>query len=74
MLHFYCVLSWFDCNISQYVKGHPVTCRCRYRREAKVELQTTRNPVLEKGKWLAPRFGRFTPGSDPVPIVEEEAG
>jgi hypothetical protein len=24
-----------------------------------------------RGGWSAPRLGRFTPGKDPVPIVEE---
>jgi hypothetical protein len=26
---------------------------------------------LERGGWSAPRPGRFTPGKDPVPIVQE---
>jgi hypothetical protein len=27
--------------------------------------------ALEGGGWSAPRPGRFTPGKDPVPIVQE---
>jgi hypothetical protein len=27
--------------------------------------------VLEGGRWSAPRPGRFTPGKDPVPVVQE---
>jgi hypothetical protein len=27
--------------------------------------------ALEVGGWSAPRPGRFTPGKDPVPIVQE---
>jgi hypothetical protein len=27
--------------------------------------------ALEVGGWSAPRRGRFTPGKDPVPIVQE---
>src|SRR5215510_10243366 len=27
--------------------------------------------TLEGGGWSAPRSGRFTPGKDPVPIVQE---
>ena len=27
--------------------------------------------VLDGGGWSAPRPGRFTPGKDPVPIVQE---
>ena len=27
--------------------------------------------VLDGGGWSTPRPGRFTPGKDPVPIVEE---
>ena len=26
---------------------------------------------LDGGRWSAPRPGRFTPGKDPVPIVQE---
>jgi hypothetical protein len=39
-------------------------------------MLTTRPPkplgsVLEGGGWSAPRPGRFTPGKDPVPILQE---
>ena len=27
--------------------------------------------VLDEGGWSTPRPGRFTPGNDPVPIVQE---
>ena len=27
--------------------------------------------ALDGGGWSAPRLGRFTPGKDPVPIVQE---
>ena len=27
--------------------------------------------ALDRGRWLTPRPGRFTPGKDPVPIVQE---
>jgi hypothetical protein len=30
--------------------------------------------ALEGGEWSAPRPGRFTPGKDPVPIVQEAGG
>jgi hypothetical protein len=29
--------------------------------------------ALEEGGWSATRFGLFTPGVDPVPIVQEAA-
>jgi hypothetical protein len=29
---------------------------------------------LGRGGWSAPRLGRFTPGKDPVPIVQEAGG
>ena len=29
------------------------------------------NSALEEGGWSTPRSGRFTPGKDPVPIVQE---
>ena len=28
-------------------------------------------PALDRGGWSTPRPGRFTPGKDPVPIVQE---
>jgi len=28
--------------------------------------------VLDGGGWTTPRLGRFTPGKDPVPIVQED--
>jgi hypothetical protein len=28
-------------------------------------------PALEVGGWSAPHPGRFTPGKDPVPIIQE---
>jgi hypothetical protein len=36
-----------------------------------VYLQPIRNPALEGGWWSAPRFGRFTPGEDTVPLLQE---
>jgi hypothetical protein len=29
------------------------------------------DPALEGGGWSAPRPGRFTPGKEPVPIIQE---
>jgi hypothetical protein len=33
-----------------------------------------RDSALERGGWSAPRPGRFTPGKDPVHIVQEAGG
>jgi hypothetical protein len=37
----------------------------------RVELYPFVSSALEGGGWSAPRLGRFTPGKDPVPIVQE---
>ena len=34
-------------------------------------LQPIRNPALRGNDWLAPHSRRFTPGKDPLPIVQE---
>jgi hypothetical protein len=52
-------------------KAHPMKYLFRHRREAEVYLQPIRNPALEGGGWSAPRSGRFSPGEDPVPSVQE---
>jgi hypothetical protein len=36
-----------------------------------IELYSFLTSALEGGGWSAPRPGRFTPGKDPVPIVQE---
>jgi len=48
-----------------------MTCLCRHRREVEVQLLPIRNPALEGGGWSAPRPGHFTPGKDPLPMVQE---
>jgi hypothetical protein len=52
-------------------KGHPITGHQRPRGEVEVQLYSFSTSALEGGKWSAPRPGRFTPGKDPVPIVQE---
>jgi hypothetical protein len=37
----------------------------------KVQLYSFLTSALEGGGWSSPRPGRFTPGKDPVPIVQE---
>jgi hypothetical protein len=48
-----------------------MTCLCRHGLEAEVYLEPIHNLVLEGGGWSAPRFGRFSPEKDPLPIVHE---
>ena len=52
-------------------KGHPMTCLCRHRGEGEIQLQPICNPALKRDEWPAPRSGRFAPGKDPVPNVQE---
>jgi hypothetical protein len=47
-----------------------MTCQCRHREEAEVQLQPTVTSDLEGGGWSAPHPGRFTARKDPVPIVQ----
>jgi hypothetical protein len=47
-----------------------MTCICRLRLEEKIQLQPIRNTAVEGGGWSSSRPGRFTPGKDPVRIVQ----
>jgi hypothetical protein len=48
-----------------------MTCLCRRRREAEVQLQPIRNPALEGSGWSALSPGRFTPGKERATIVQQ---
>ena len=50
---------------------HSMTCLCRRRREAEVQLQPIRNPALEGSGWSALRPGRFTPGKERATIAHQ---
>jgi hypothetical protein len=52
-------------------KGHPITGHEGPRGEAEVRLYSFSTSALGGGGWSAPRPGRFTPGKDPVPIIQE---
>jgi hypothetical protein len=51
-------------------KGHPITGHPGSRGEVEVYLYSFSTSALGGGGWSAPRPGRFTPGKDPVPIVQ----
>jgi len=53
-----------------YVEVTPITCPCRHRGEAEVQLQPIHNPALG-GWWSAPHSGCFIPTKDSLPIVQE---
>jgi hypothetical protein len=48
-----------------------MTTLCRHRWEVEVQLLPIRNPTLEGGGWSAPRPDHFTPGKDPLLMVQE---
>jgi hypothetical protein len=52
-------------------KGHPITGHQRPRRGVEVQLYSFSTSAQGGGGWSAPRPGRFNPGKDPVPIVQE---
>jgi hypothetical protein len=52
-------------------KGHPITGHQGPREGVEVKRYSFSTSALEGGGWSAPCPGRFTPGKDPVPIVQE---
>jgi hypothetical protein len=69
----------FNCNkgprrketIIQKGKVHPITGHQEPRGGVEVQLYSFSTSALGGGEWSAPRPGRFTPGKDLVPIVQE---
>jgi hypothetical protein len=63
-------------NSKIYIQRHVKVKHSRYGRE--LTYRVDRGIVLpfrdlgaRRGGWSEPRPGRFTPGKDPVPIVQE---
>jgi hypothetical protein len=52
-------------------KGHPITSHQGPRGGVEVSLYSFSTSAVGEGGCSAPRPGRFTPGKDPVPIVQE---
>jgi hypothetical protein len=52
-------------------KGHPITGYQVTRGGVEVQLYLFSTSALGRGGWSVPHSGRFTPGKDPVPIVQE---
>jgi hypothetical protein len=52
-------------------KGPPITGHQWPRGGVEVSLYSLSPSALGGGGWSAPRPGRFSPGKDPVPIVQE---
>jgi hypothetical protein len=52
-------------------KGHPITGRENPEGEYSYSSTLSLTSALDAGGWSTPRPGRFTPGKDPVPIVQE---
>jgi hypothetical protein len=57
--------------LSKVGKAHPITGHQGPRGGLEVYLNSFSTSALEGGGWSAPRPSRFTPGKDPVPIVQE---
>jgi hypothetical protein len=53
------------------LKHDTMICICKYSGEAEVERNTFTTAAVEVGGWPAPGPGSFTPGKDPVHIVQE---
>jgi hypothetical protein len=52
-------------------KGRPRTGHEDPDGEQRYSSTLSLTSALDRGVWSTPRSGRFTPGKDPVPIVEE---
>jgi hypothetical protein len=52
-------------------KGHPITGHEGPIGGVEAYLYSFSTSALGGGGWSAPRPGRFTPGKDPVPTVQE---
>ena len=52
-------------------KGHPVTCHEAPEVEQSYSSTLSVTSTLSGGRWSTPRPGRYTPGKDPVLIVQE---
>jgi hypothetical protein len=52
-------------------KVFPMTCLCGHRGEAEYSFNPFATSALEAGRWSTSHPGRFTPGEDAVPIVQE---
>jgi hypothetical protein len=52
-------------------KGHPRTGHEGPEEEYRCSCILSLTSALDAGGWSTPRPGRFTPGNDPVPIVQE---
>ena len=57
--------------IGQLPKGMLVQAQRKEGGRAEVWLQPFRNPSLERGRWSAPLFDRFTPEKNSVPSLQE---
>jgi hypothetical protein len=61
----------FAVSVQSTAKGHNITGHQGPREEVEGSLYLFLSSALEGGGCSAPRPGRFTPGKDPVPIVQE---
>ena len=52
-------------------KGHPITGHEGQEGEQMYISTLPSTSALDRDGWSTPRPGRFTPGKDPVPIVQE---
>jgi hypothetical protein len=57
---------WYG-NLKVHV--HHMTCLCRHRGEAKIQLQPFHNPALEGGGWSAPFSNYITLGKNLGPNI-----
>jgi hypothetical protein len=58
-------------QLKPFCKVHPVTGHEGPEVEYRCNSTLSLTSALDEGGWSTPRPGRFTPGKDPVPIVQE---
>ena len=58
-------------NLQGKGKGHPITGHLGSEGEQRYSSTLPSTSVLDGCEWSTPRPGRFNPGKDPVPNVEE---
>jgi hypothetical protein len=66
-----CILGFIAMSRKGKGKVNPRTGHEGPEGEQRYSSTLSLTPALDGGGWSTPRPGRFTPGNDPVPIVQE---
>ena len=67
-------LSGYDIFVKAKGKVYPVTCHKHTQVARRYSSTLSLTSTLRGGGWLAPHSCRFIPGTDPVPLIVQEAG